>query len=417
MTKKSLFIAFVVSLGGFLFGFDAGIISGVMSYVGPEFNLNDAQTGWVVSSPSFSAMIAMLIAGKMSDQVGRKKILIIVAFLYAFSAVASAYSFDYQTLYISRMIGGLAFGAALILAPTYIAEISNSNNRGTLVSIQQLNIVLGFFAAFLSNYFFNEINSTSGFFNDENVWRWMLGVEFVPAILYFILMFFVPMSPRWLYNKGKFKTAKEVLIKIHGKDKAEEESKNIKLKLNELTKASENELFYTQVLKILLEGKEEKVVLKELQREPVKGKFLHADFQRVSRKTKLKVVVPFRFIGEEDCEGVKTEGGVIAKAISEIEIACLAGDIPEAIEIDITNLMLNDAIRLSDLTLPEGAEIPGFDEENDQMIVSVNPPRAEEEEPEIVAEGEEGETADGEETSEDQGASSDDSSEEAESSD
>ena len=197
----------------------------------------------------------------------------------------------------------------------------------------------------------------------------------------------------------------------------EEESKNIKLKLNELTKASENELFYTQVLKILLEGNEEKVVLKELQREPVKGKFLHADFQRVSRKTKLKVVVPFRFNGEEECEGVKTDGGVLAKAISEIEIACLAGDIPEAIEIDITNLMLNDAIRLSDLTLPEGAEIPGFDEENDQMIVSVNPPRAEEEEPEIEAEGEEGETTDGEETPEDQGASSNDSSEEAESSD
>ena len=189
----------------------------------------------------------------------------------------------------------------------------------------------------------------------------------------------------------------------------EEESKNIKLKLNELTKASENELFYTQVLKILLEGNEEKVVLKELQREPVKGKFLHADFQRVSRKTKLKVIVPFRFNGEENCEGVKTDGGVLAKAISEIEIACLAGNIPEAIEIDITNLMLNEAIRLSDINLPEGAEIPGFDEENDQMIVSVNPPRAEEEEPEILPDGEESEVAEGEEESVEQ----DDSSEEA----
>ena len=200
----------------------------------------------------------------------------------------------------------------------------------------------------------------------------------------------------------------------------EEESKNIKLKLNELTKASENELFYTQILKILLEGNEEKVVLKELQREPVKGKFLHADFQRVSRKTKLKVIVPFRFNGEEDCEGVKTDGGVLAKTISEIEIACLAGNIPEAIEIDITNLMLNEAIRISDITLPEGAEIPGFDEENDQMIVSVNPPRAEEEEPEIVPEGEEGEegeVAEGEEASEDKGDSGDEASEEAESSD
>ena len=200
----------------------------------------------------------------------------------------------------------------------------------------------------------------------------------------------------------------------------EEESKNIKLKLNELTKASENELFYTQVLKILLEGNEEKVVLKELQREPVKGKFLHADFQRVSRKTKLKVVVPFRFNGEEECQGVKTDGGVIAKAISEIEIACLAGDIPEAIEVDITNLMLNEAIRLSDITLPEGAEIPGFDEENDQMIVSVNPPRTEEEEPEILPEGEEGEegeVAEGEETSEEQDASGDDAPVEDKSSD
>jgi len=148
MTKKTLFIAFVVSLGGFLFGFDAGIISGVMSFAGPEFNLNDAQTGWVVSSPSFAAMIAMLFSGKLSDRIGRKKILIVVAFLYAFSAIASAYSINYETLYVARMIGGLAFGAALILAPTYIAEISNSKNRGKLVSIQQLNIVLGFFAAF-----------------------------------------------------------------------------------------------------------------------------------------------------------------------------------------------------------------------------------------------------------------------------
>ena len=196
----------------------------------------------------------------------------------------------------------------------------------------------------------------------------------------------------------------------------EEESKNIKLKLNELTKASENELFYTQVLKILLEGQEEKVVLKELQREPVKGKFLHADFQRVSRKTKLKVVVPFRFNGEEECEGVKTEGGVIAKAISEIEIACLAGDIPEAIEIDISNLMLNEAIRLSDLILPEGAEIPSYDEENDQMIVSVNPPRAEVEEPEILPDGEDSDAPQGDEAATDSSDSDESTTDEAESS-
>ena len=216
MSKKVVFIAFVVSLGGFLFGFDAGIISGVMSYAGPEFNLNDAQTGWVVSSPSFAAMIAMLISGRLSDIIGRKKILIMVAFLYAFSALASAYATSYEMLYIARMIGGLAFGAALILAPTYIAEISSAENRGKLVSIQQLNIVLGFFAAFLSNYYFNKLNTEgNSFLTHENVWRWMLGVEFIPAILYFLFMFFVPKSPRWLCSKGKLQEAKNILNNTH----------------------------------------------------------------------------------------------------------------------------------------------------------------------------------------------------------
>jgi MFS family permease len=228
MSKKIIFIAFVVSLGGFLFGFDAGIISGVMSYAGPEFNLSDGQTGWVVSSPSFAAMIAMLISGRLSDIIGRKKILIIVAFSYALSALLSAYAISYEMLYIARMIGGLAFGAALILAPTYIAEISSAKNRGKLVSIQQLNIVLGFFAAFLSNYYFNKLNTTGdSIFTDENVWRWMLGVELIPAVLYFIFLFFVPKSPRWLYMSGKLEEAKKILRNIYGAKQAEIEIKTI----------------------------------------------------------------------------------------------------------------------------------------------------------------------------------------------
>ncbi len=227
--KKSVFIAFVVSLGGFLFGFDAGIISGVMSYAGPEFNLNDAQTGWAVSSPSFAAMFAMLIAGPLSDYIGRKKILTTVAFLYAVSALLSAYASSYEMLYIARMIGGLAFGAALILAPLYIAEISTAKNRGKLVSIQQLNIVLGFFAAFLSNYFFNKEFSSGGstFLTEDNVWRWMLGVELIPAMLYFILLFFVPRGPRWLYLKGRTEEAKKVLVQLHGTENAEVEINSI----------------------------------------------------------------------------------------------------------------------------------------------------------------------------------------------
>ena len=224
MSKKLIFISFVVSLGGFLFGFDAGIISGVMSYAGGEFNLNDIQSGWVVSSPSFAAMIAMLFSGKLSDKLGRRKILIYVAFLYAVSALLSAFASSYEMLYIARMIGGLAFGAALVLAPMYIAEISTAKNRGKLVAIQQLNIVLGFFAAFLSNYFFNKYNTPeSTFLSDTTVWRWMLGVELIPALLYFIALFFVPKSPRWLYLSNKIDAAKKVLIQIHGETFAESE--------------------------------------------------------------------------------------------------------------------------------------------------------------------------------------------------
>ncbi len=221
MSKKIIFIAFVVSLGGFLFGFDAGIISGVMSYASPEFNLTEGQTGWVVSSPSFAAMLAMLISGRLSDILGRKKILIAVAFLYALSALMSAFASSYEMLYIARIIGGLAFGAALVLAPMYIAEVSPAENRGKLVAIQQLNIVFGFFAAFLSNYLFNKYNTPeSTFLTDDNVWRWMLGVELIPALLYFAALFLVPKSPRWLYLKNKIDEAKIVLNQIHGPERS-----------------------------------------------------------------------------------------------------------------------------------------------------------------------------------------------------
>tara|TARA_B100000212_G_scaffold210793_1_gene159232 strand:- start:1161 stop:1865 length:705 start_codon:yes stop_codon:yes gene_type:complete len=156
----------------------------------------------------------------------------------------------------------------------------------------------------------------------------------------------------------------------------EAEVQKVNIPLNELLKASQNDLFYTQILLIAIDGKEERVVLKELQREPQKGKLLHADFMRVSRKTILKVTVPINFINEENCLGVKTEGGVVIKTAREIEVSCSAENIPESIEIDIENLNLNESLRLSDIVLPEGAEIPGLTEETDQLVVSVNPPKA-----------------------------------------
>ena len=258
MSKQTVFIAIVVSLGGFLFGFDAGIISGVMEFASPEFDLDETQSGWVVSSPTFVAMFAMLFAGKWSDVIGRKKVLLIVGFTYALSAILSAYATSYEMLYIARMIGGFAFGAALILAPTYIAEISTPESRGTLVSIQQLNIVLGFFAAFLSNYYLNGLYSSgTSFLTESNVWRWMLGIEAFPAIMYFLLLFLVPKSPRWLFSKGRNEEGKAVLEKLYGSEVAEKESKaiiNNILEDKDNAKTSIGELFKPALRFILLVG-------------------------------------------------------------------------------------------------------------------------------------------------------------------
>lgn len=227
MKKNTIFIALVVSLGGFLFGFDASVISGVTKYIKPEFGLSDIELGWVVSAPSFSAMFAMLVAGYLSDSIGRKKVLLVVAFLYALSAIWSAYSGGYTDLVVARMLGGAAFGSALVIAPAYIAEISQAADRGKLVSIQQLNIVLGFSAAYFSNYFLQGALEGSNWLTESNIWRWMFGIEFFPAIIYFIAMFFVPKSPRWLFAKGRNEEGMQVLQRLHGPELARAEAVTI----------------------------------------------------------------------------------------------------------------------------------------------------------------------------------------------
>lgn len=235
-SRFTIFLAVVVSLGGFLFGFDAGIISGVMNFASPFFELTDSQDGSIVAAPTMAAMFAMLVAGRLSDRIGRRVVLKGVAFLYALSAIWSAYAGSYEALYVARLVGGLAFGAALIIAPTYIAEISSAAKRGSLVSIQQLNIVLGFFAAFLCNAYLNHLNNQpDSSLTDETVWRWMLGVEFVPAILYFVLLFFVPRSPRWLYVQGLEEEGRQVLVKLHGPIIAEQEATDIVKSIRENT--------------------------------------------------------------------------------------------------------------------------------------------------------------------------------------
>jgi len=226
-TNKSsvTLIALVVAMGGFLMGFDASVISGVIKFIEPEFQLSKIELGWAVASLSLSATVAMMFAGPISDKYGRIIVLKYSALLYAFSALLSAVAPSFFILVFARMLAGIGVGISLIIAPMYIAEIAPADKRGKMVSFNQLNIVIGLSAAFFTNYLIVHLaNSNASWVTflkiKEYNWRWMLGIEFVPAVLYLIFLFFVPESPRWLVMKGKFKKALEILKTIEEDKKA-----------------------------------------------------------------------------------------------------------------------------------------------------------------------------------------------------
>ena len=221
-TRYTVRVALIVALGGFLMGFDASVISGVVTFIEPEFTLSKIELGWAVASLTLTATIAMMLAGPLSDRLGRRPVLKIAAALFALSAVASAVAPDFITLVAARMLGGFGVGAALIIAPMYIAEIAPPDLRGRMVSFNQLNIVIGISAAFFSNYLIlslgqSDLSWTQALGMDRWVWRWMLGVEALPAIFYFFALFRVPESPRWLVMHHKDEEALEITGPVHGR--------------------------------------------------------------------------------------------------------------------------------------------------------------------------------------------------------
>lgn len=236
MNKNLTYIvttALIVALGGFLMGFDASVISGVVKFIEPEFQLTKIELGWSVSSLTLIATLAMLFAGPLSDRLGRRQVLKYAAILYAISAICSALAPTFITLVIARMIGGLGVGASLIIAPMYIAEIAPPAVRGRMVSFNQLNIVIGISVAFFTNYLILQLGKSDASWAqalkfDEWNWRWMLGLEALPAVLYFLGLFFVPRSPRWLVMKGKFDEALDVMRKATGPEVADQEMVEIK---------------------------------------------------------------------------------------------------------------------------------------------------------------------------------------------
>lgn len=208
----------IVSLGGLVFGFDASVISGVVGFIVPEFGLNDWQLGLVVSAPTLAAMLAALCASLIADAMGRKKVLLALAALYSASALLSATASSFEVLLAARFLGGLAF-SSLIVAPMYIGEIAPPDRRGFLVSVNQMNIVIGFSLAYFANYFILQASqSTAPWVQaagvDRFAWRWMLGIEAVPALAWLVMLTLAPESPRWLVIRGRIEDARRVLDRL-----------------------------------------------------------------------------------------------------------------------------------------------------------------------------------------------------------
>ena len=218
-----IFLSVVAALGGFLFGYDTAVISGTIAQVTQLFQLDTLQQGWYVGCALVGSIVGVLFAGILSDKLGRKLTMVISAVLFSTSALGCALSADFTQLVVYRIIGGVGIGVVSIVSPLYISELAVAQYRGRLVSLYQLAVTVGFLGAYLVNYqllawaesgtqlsvdWLNKIFITE-------VWRGMLGMETLPAILFFIIIFFIPESPRWLIVRGKELKAVNILEKIY----------------------------------------------------------------------------------------------------------------------------------------------------------------------------------------------------------
>ncbi len=225
--RKYLFLyicALTASLGGLLSGYDTGVISGALLYINQSFEMNSALLGFLVSSVSIGAVVGALINGALIDKIGRKKILLITAFVFIIASVFCYLSQNIIELILSRMLIGCAVGAVSFAGPLYLSEISVKEKRGEIVSFHQLAITFGILFSYLTNYFCANL---------ENNWRVMLLVGAFPAIILFLAMVLFHDTPRWYVAKGKIEKAKFVLKKIDSDIDVESEINNIKSTLND----------------------------------------------------------------------------------------------------------------------------------------------------------------------------------------
>lgn len=205
MNISLLRATFIAALGGLLFGFDTAVISGTTGWLTDIYQLSPAGLGFTVASALIGTILGAALTGRPADVLGRRTILSIVALLYFVSAVGSGLAWDWYSLLAFRFIGGLGVGGASVASPMYIAEISPARYRGRLVAITQFNIVFGILLAFFSNYLIAQLDLGA------SEWRWMFGIEALPAGAFFLLLFLTPLSPRWLIAQGRVNEARSVL--------------------------------------------------------------------------------------------------------------------------------------------------------------------------------------------------------------
>ena len=258
-----IFLSVVAALGGFLFGYDTAVISGTIAQVTQLFQLDTLQQGWYVGCALVGSIVGVLFAGILSDKLGRKLTMVVSAVLFSTSALGCALCTDFTQLVIYRIIGGVGIGVVSIVSPLYISEVSVAQYRGRLVSLYQLAVTVGFLGAYLVNYqllawaesgtqlsvdWLNKVFITE-------VWRGMLGMETLPAILFFIIIFFIPESPRWLIVRGKESKAVNILDKIYNSiTEAKSQLKETKSVLTSETKSEWSLLMKPGIFKAVIIG-------------------------------------------------------------------------------------------------------------------------------------------------------------------
>lgn len=221
----------VAAIGGLLFGYDTAVVAGAIGYIEEKYQLSAAMTGWAASCALIGCMLGAMIAGGLSDKLGRRKVLMISGWAFALSSIGIMFPLGLNAFIFFRMIGGIGIGIASILAPMYISEIAPASIRGRLISIYQLGIVIGILLIYFVNAAIAGLHDHQ--WNVEMGWRWMFGSGLLPSVVFILLLLRAPESPRWLAAQNNWSAADDILIKVNGKEKAQEEIQSIKASLNE----------------------------------------------------------------------------------------------------------------------------------------------------------------------------------------